>query len=84
MVIRSRRSVPPALNVANPVVDIRSLSVSFPGKTVLSGLDLQVGKGSIYALLGGNGTGKSTTLSVLLGFLKPTSGEVRVGGITPW
>ena len=84
MVSGSRRSVPPALNVANPVVDIRSLSVSFPGKTVLSGLDLQVERGSIYALLGGNGTGKSTTLSVLLGFLKPTSGEVRVSGITPW
>lgn len=72
------------LNQSSPAVEIRSLSVSFPGKTVLSNLDLQVGKGSIYALLGGNGTGKSTTLSVLLGFLKPTCGEVRVGGITPW
>lgn len=45
---------------------------------------MKVGKGTIYALLGGNGAGKSTTLSVLFGFLKPTSGEVRVGGITPW
>lgn len=72
------------MNAPNPVVDIQSLTVSFPGKAVLSCLDLKVEKGSIYALLGGNGTGKSTTLSVLLGFLKPTSGEVRVGGFTPW
>lgn len=72
------------MNAPNPVVDIQSLTVSFPGKTVLSGLGLKVEKGSIYVLLGGNGTGKSTTLSVLLGFLKPTSGEVRVGGFTPW
>ncbi len=68
----------------SPVIDIRSLSVSFHGKTVLSDLTLQVDKSSIYALLGGNGAGKSTTLSVLLGFLRPSSGEVRVGGVTPW
>jgi ABC-2 type transport system ATP-binding protein len=72
------------LNSPAQVVEIRSLSVSFLGKAVLSNLDMQVGKGSIYALLGGNGAGKSTTLSVLLGFLRPTSGEVRVGGVTPW
>jgi ABC-2 type transport system ATP-binding protein len=72
------------MNPNGHVVEIRSLSVSFADKAVLSNLDLQVEKGSIYALLGGNGTGKSTTLSVLLGFLRPSSGEVRVAGITPW
>lgn len=72
------------MTTPTPVVDIRNLSVSFAGKTVLSSLDLQVEPGRIYALLGGNGTGKSTTLSVLLGFLKPDAGEVRVAGVTPW
>lgn len=67
-----------------PVVDIRSLSVAFAGKPVLDGLHLQVEPGQIHALLGGNGAGKSTTLSVLLGFLKPDSGEVRVGTAVPW
>ncbi len=67
-----------------PVVDIAGLSVSFDGKSVLSGLDLRVAPGSLYALLGGNGAGKSTTLSVLLGFLEPDAGQVQVAGITPW
>ncbi|MDR7193911.1 ABC-2 type transport system ATP-binding protein [Luteimonas terrae] len=65
------------------VVDIRALSVAFSGRPVLSELDLQVEPGTIYALLGGNGAGKSTTLSVLLGFLAPSSGTVRVAGIDP-
>nr|WP_267472947.1 ATP-binding cassette domain-containing protein [Stenotrophomonas rhizophila] len=60
------------------------MSVSFPGKTVLSDLDLTLEQGSIYALLGGNGAGKSTLLSVLLGFLQPSAGSVRVAGVTPW
>ena len=64
-------------------VDIQALSVSFADRPVLTGLDLQVQRGDIYALLGGNGAGKSTTLSVLLGFLKPTSGTVRVAGVDP-
>ncbi len=67
-----------------PVVDVRALQVAFSGKPVINGLNLQVEPGSIYALLGGNGAGKSTTLSVLLGFLKPQAGEVRVAGVTPW
>lgn len=72
------------MNPNRPVVDIRSLSVAFSGRPVLSGLDLRLEQGRIYALLGGNGTGKSTTLSVLLGFLKPDAGEVDVAGVTPW
>ena len=67
-----------------PVVELRSLSVSFANKRVLDGLDLTVEAGCIYALLGGNGAGKSTTLSVLLGFVEPTAGEVSVAGMTPW
>ncbi|KLJ00760.1 ABC transporter ATP-binding protein [Luteimonas sp. FCS-9] len=66
-----------------PIVDVQQLRVAFGGRPVLSGLDLHVGEGSVYALLGGNGTGKSTTLSVLLGFLRPDAGQVRVAGIDP-
>ncbi|WP_269791077.1 ATP-binding cassette domain-containing protein [Stenotrophomonas sp. Iso1] len=66
------------------IVEIHDLSVTYPGKKVLSQLSLQVQPGSIYALLGGNGAGKSTTLSVLLGFTRPSAGSVRVAGITPW
>lgn len=72
------------LSSPSPVVDISALHVAFSNKPVISDLNLQVAPASIYALLGGNGAGKSTTLSVLLGFLKPTSGQVLVAGTTPW
>lgn len=72
------------MNASQPVVDIHALRVAYAGKPVLSDLSLRVEAGSIYALLGGNGAGKSTTLSVLLGFLKPASGQAKVAGITPW
>ena len=72
------------MQAPSPVVDIQGLSVAFSGKRVLAGLDLQVEGGSIYALLGGNGAGKSTTLSVLLGFTRPDAGQAHVAGVTPW
>ncbi|WP_420392970.1 ABC transporter ATP-binding protein [Acuticoccus sp.] len=48
---------------------------------VLNGLSLTVPEGAIIALLGGNGTGKSTALKVAAGLLEPTSGEVRFDGV---
>lgn len=72
------------MSIPSPVVDIQDLRVAYAGRTVLSDLSLRVAAGTIYALLGGNGAGKSTTLSVLLGFLKPATGQVKVGGFVPW
>lgn len=65
------------------VIQISGLCVKRGGKTVLDNLSLSVAAGEIYALLGGNGAGKSTTLSTLLGFLKPSSGSALVTGIDP-
>src|SRR5690606_16122656 len=48
---------------------------------VLKGLSLSVEKGSIVALLGANGAGKSTTLKAISGLLKPEDGEVTDGSI---
>ncbi|WP_397597892.1 ABC transporter ATP-binding protein [Sphingorhabdus sp.] len=65
------------------VIQISELRVERGGKTVLDNLSLSVATGEIYALLGGNGAGKSTTLSTLLGFLQPSSGSAMVAGINP-
>jgi ABC-2 type transport system ATP-binding protein len=65
------------------LVDIAGLSVERGGKIILNDLSLAVKAGEIYALLGGNGAGKSTTLATLLGFLKPSAGKVMVAGIDP-
>jgi len=65
------------------VIDIRDLEVSRGGTLVLDKLSLAVAAGETYALLGGNGSGKSTTLATLLGLLRPDAGTVTVAGTNP-
>lgn len=65
------------------VIDIRNLEVSRGGARVLDKLSLAVEAGETYALLGGNGSGKSTTLAALLGLLQPDSGTITVAGTDP-
>ena len=57
--------------------------LSYGPHRVLDRLSLTVPAASVYALLGGNGAGKSTTLSVLLGFAKPERGRARIAEIDP-
>ncbi len=68
---------------SSPPIFIDQLVTSYGSRRVLDGLSLSVGAGSITALLGGNGAGKSTTLSALLGFLRADSGTIRVCDIDP-
>ena len=58
-----------------PLLGCRGLVKSFGGHRVLDGLDLTVVPGRLYALLGRNGAGKSTSLKILLGLLDPDAGE---------
>jgi len=64
-------------------IALSDVHLSYGTQPVLRGLTLSVAAGEIYALLGGNGAGKSTTLSVLLGFSRADSGMVRIGGYDP-
>jgi ABC-2 type transport system ATP-binding protein len=57
------------------VIDVRGLTKSFGGKTVVDHFDMIVPKGSIYGFLGPNGSGKTTTIRMLCGLLKPDGGE---------
>ena len=56
-------------------IDVRGLSKRFGTRQVVSGLDLQVPEGEICGFLGGNGSGKTTTIRMLCGLLKPDSGS---------
>ena len=58
-----------------------NLSVSRGGSLVLDAVNFTVEQGSVFALLGGNGAGKSTTLLTFLGFITPTSGKVLVNNV---
>ena len=60
------------------IIEAQNLVVERGGKTVLNGVSLSIERGEVFAMLGGNGAGKSTTLLALLGFLPPVSGELRV------
>ncbi len=51
-----------------------------PGKQVLNGVSFQLPKGTVAAIVGPNGVGKSTILKILCGYLKPASGEVLLEG----
>jgi len=64
-------------------IEISNLVISRGSNKVLNGLNLRVAKGSIYALLGGNGAGKSTALYAIMGLLKVQSGLILVNGIEP-
>jgi ABC-2 type transport system ATP-binding protein len=65
------------------VIEIRDLEVSRGGSRVLDKLSLSVAAGETYALLGGNGSGKSTTLASLLGLLRPDGGTISLAGRDP-
>jgi len=62
----------------------QNVSRSYDGLSVLRDLNLSVKQGSIYGFLGRNGSGKTTTLRMLAGLIKPDSGQVRILGCDPF
>ncbi len=64
-----------------PALELSSLTKRFGEKTAVDGLDLVLEPGAFLGLLGRNGAGKSTTLKMVTGLLKPTSGSIRVLGL---
>ena len=65
---------------AEPAVALRGLAIGHAGRPLLSGIDLEVAPGEIFALLGGSGCGKSTLLRTIEGLLPPVAGRVEIGG----
>ena len=64
-----------------PSVSVRSLTKSFSGRTVVDELSFDVQKGEVFALLGHNGAGKSTTIDLILGLKTPDRGSARILGM---
>jgi len=64
-----------------PVIDIKGLSKTYAsGLQALKPIDLQIGKGEIFALLGPNGAGKTTMISIVCGIVTPSTGTVTADG----
>ena len=66
-----------------PAIKVCGLRMSYGTYEAVRGIDLDVGRGEIFAFLGPNGAGKTTTTEILEGFRKRTSGDVRVLGEDP-
>jgi len=63
-----------------PLVQLSDVRIDRGGRTILRDVSLDVPRGSITAVLGPSGTGKSTLLAALTGELRPVSGQVRLFG----
>ena len=64
-----------------PAVSVRNLTKSFSGRRVVDDLSFDVQKGEVFAMLGHNGTGKSTTIDLILGLKAPERGSAKILGM---
>ena len=64
------------------VLEIKNLHVSIEDKKILKGVDLTINTGEIHAIMGPNGTGKSTLLNIISGLIKESSGQITLDSTT--
>lgn len=65
------------------VINVSGIEMHFSGCDALRGVNLDVRRGTVFALLGENGAGKTTLIRILTGFQRPSSGTARVCGMDP-
>lgn len=71
---------PPIRAATAPAVRLRHVTAGYDGRAAIEDISLDIGQGSLVAILGPNGGGKSTALKVMAGLLRPWSGTVDVLG----
>ena len=69
-----------AVTDSTPLLRLEGLQKHFGGLRAVDGIDLQVARGTVHALIGPNGSGKTTTLNVVNGIYRPTGGRIIVDG----
>lgn len=67
-----------AQNQDTPKIAVSALHKRFGKNQVLSGIDLEIGRGKSLVIIGGSGSGKSVTLKCILGLIKPDSGSIKI------
>jgi phospholipid/cholesterol/gamma-HCH transport system ATP-binding protein len=70
--------------VSAPVIEVDGVVTRFGAQTVHDGLSFSVGHGTLVALIGGSGTGKSVLLREIIGLQRPTAGRLRLFGTDMW
>ena len=71
----------PAHAGTEPAISVRDVVVSYNGRRVLDGINLDISRGETMVLLGGSGSGKSTLLRQIIGLERPQSGRILVNGV---
>ena len=66
------------------MIKINDLSFAYGDKFVLKGINMTLENGKIYGLLGENGVGKTTLLTLLCGLKKAQTGSIEIDGLNPW
>lgn len=69
----------PDIQSGNDVLTVRGLSKGFDGQQLFSGVDFDIRRGERIAIIGNNGTGKTTILKIINGIVPADSGEIRLG-----
>lgn len=82
MIMARRRQTSPAVAGAGPSISVRDVTVTYNnGHTAIRDATIELGPGTICALVGVNGSGKSTLFKAVMGFVRPSRGEVRISGL---
>ena len=71
----------PTKGEAGSILEVRGLSKHFGGLKAVDDVSFEVRRGGVHALIGPNGSGKTTTLNVLSGLYTPTAGRILLGGV---
>ena len=64
----------------NNTIEIKNLSKSYGSKLAVNDISFSIKENEIIGLLGPNGCGKTTTIGMMLGLLKPSNGEIKING----
>jgi ABC-2 type transport system ATP-binding protein len=66
------------------MIEVEQLVKRYGGFTAVNNLSFRVPRGTLFGFLGPNGAGKTTTMRMIAQILRPTSGEIRIGGVATW
>ena len=69
---------------AEPVITLTDVSKSFEKTTAVAGVTFEINRGEMFGVIGPDGAGKTTTLRLICGLLRPDAGSVRVAGVDPF